>query len=96
MKARYRQRLTITLPIIAVWDGGPLRLRPSCKILGVKLSAKRFDIEPELVIKSARLGARIYEVPISYHGRTYAEGKKIDWRDGVVALWRMLAFRFVG
>jgi glycosyltransferase involved in cell wall biosynthesis len=62
----------------------------------LRLRANRFDIEPELVIKSARLGARIYEVPISYHGRTYAEGKKIDWRDGVVALWRMLAFRFRG
>ena len=60
------------------------------------LRADRFDIEPELVIKSAKLGVRIYEVPISYHGRTYAEGKKIDWRDGVVALWRMLVFRFVG
>ena len=62
----------------------------------LRLRANRFDIEPELVIKSARLGARIYEVPISYHGRTYAEGKKIDWRDGVVALWRMLVFRFRG
>ncbi len=60
------------------------------------LRANRFDIEPELVIKSARLGVRIYEVPISYHGRTYEEGKKIGWRDGVVALWRMLVFRFVG
>jgi glycosyltransferase involved in cell wall biosynthesis len=60
------------------------------------LRANRFDIEPELVIKSARLGVRIYEVPISYHGRTYAEGKKIGWRDGVAALWRMLVFRFVG
>ena len=52
--------------------------------------------KPELVIKSARLGVRIYEVPISYHGRTYAEGKKIGWRDGVAALWRMFVFRFVG
>jgi glycosyltransferase involved in cell wall biosynthesis len=62
----------------------------------LSLRANRFDIEPELVIKSARLGVRIYEVPISYHGRTYAEGKKIGWRDGVVALWRMLVFRFLG
>ena len=62
----------------------------------LRLRANRFDIEPELVIKSARLGVRIYEVPISYHGRTYAEGKKIDWRDGVAALWRMLVFRFLG
>ena len=62
----------------------------------LKLRACRFDIEPELVIKSARLGVRIYEVPISYHGRTYAEGKKIGWRDGVSALWRIVVFRFFG
>ena len=62
----------------------------------LRLRANRFDIEPELTIKSAKLGVRIYEVPISYHGRTYAEGKKIGWRDGVTALWRMVVFRFVG
>jgi glycosyltransferase involved in cell wall biosynthesis len=62
----------------------------------LELRANRFDIEPELVIKSAKLGVRIYEVPISYHGRTYSEGKKIGWRDGVAALWRMLVFRFSG
>jgi glycosyltransferase involved in cell wall biosynthesis len=60
------------------------------------LRARRFDIEPELVIKSARLGVRIYEVPISYHGRTYAEGKKIGWRDAVAALWRIFVFRVFG
>lgn len=58
----------------------------------LSLRANRFDIEPELVIKSARLGVPIYEVPISYHGRTYAEGKKIGWRDGIAALWRILVF----
>jgi glycosyltransferase involved in cell wall biosynthesis len=62
----------------------------------LRLRARRFDIEPELVIKSARLGVRIYEVPISYHGRTYAEGKKIGWRDGVAALWRIFVFRCFG
>ena len=62
----------------------------------LRLRANRFDIEPELVIKSAKLGVRIYEVPISYHGRTYAEGKKVGWRDGVAALWRMLVFRVLG
>jgi len=62
----------------------------------LRLSANRFDIEPELAIKSARLGVRIYEVPISYHGRTYADGKKIGWRDGLAALWRMFVFRFLG
>ena len=50
------------------------------------LTSERFGIEPELTIKAARLGVRIYEVPIRYHGRTYAEGKKITWRDGVSAI----------
>jgi glycosyltransferase involved in cell wall biosynthesis len=47
----------------------------------------RFGCEPEMTAKVASLGARVYEVPISYYGRTYAEGKKIDWRDGLHALW---------
>jgi glycosyltransferase involved in cell wall biosynthesis len=59
----------------------------------LRLRACGFDIEPELVIKTARLGVRIYEVPITYHGRTYAEGKKISWRDGLKALWRIVVAR---
>lgn len=55
------------------------------------LRTKRFGIEPEIVARLAQSGARIYEVPISYHGRTYAEGKKIGWRDGVAAFWHILA-----
>ncbi len=51
------------------------------------LTQDRFGFEPELTSKLARAGARIYEVPISYQGRTYAEGKKIGWRDGLKALW---------
>ncbi|HEV2735083.1 MAG TPA: glycosyltransferase family 2 protein [Longimicrobiaceae bacterium] len=51
------------------------------------LRSQRFGIEPELTARLAQAGARIYEVPISYSGRTYAEGKKIGWRDGVSALW---------
>jgi glycosyltransferase involved in cell wall biosynthesis len=51
------------------------------------LSASRFGIEPELTARLAQAGARIYELPVSYHGRSYAEGKKIGWRDGVSALW---------
>ena len=46
----------------------------------------RFGVEPELTAKLAKLGVRIYEVPVSYSGRTYAEGKKIGWKDGVSAL----------
>jgi hypothetical protein len=56
------------------------------------LSADRFGIEPELTARLAQSGARIYELPISYHGRSYAEGKKIGWRDGVSAIWSILRF----
>ncbi len=59
---------------------------------GMELSSKRFGIEPELTARVARAKARIYEVPISYHGRTYAEGKKIGWRDGVSAIWAILRY----
>jgi glycosyltransferase involved in cell wall biosynthesis len=59
---------------------------------GVPLRSKRFGIEPELTAKFARRGARIYEVPISYKGRTYAEGKKIGWKDGVAAIWAILRY----
>jgi glycosyltransferase involved in cell wall biosynthesis len=51
------------------------------------LRSQRFGIEPEVTAKLARLGVRLYEVPISYHGRTYAEGKKINWKDGFNALY---------
>lgn len=50
------------------------------------LTNSRFGIEPEIVARLSQMGARVYEVPISYYGRTYAEGKKITWRDGVAAL----------
>jgi glycosyltransferase involved in cell wall biosynthesis len=56
------------------------------------LSANRFGIEPELTARLAQAGARIYELPISYHGRSYAEGKKIGWRDGVSALWAIFKY----
>ena len=58
----------------------------------MKLRSKRFGIEPELTARVARARVRIYEVPISYHGRTYAEGKKIGWRDGVSAIWAILRY----
>jgi len=53
----------------------------------VTIKQDRFGFEPEITAKIARLGARIFEVPISYAGRTYDEGKKIGWKDGVKALW---------
>lgn len=56
------------------------------------LTSNRFGIEVELTARLAQAGARIWEVPISYSGRTYAEGKKIDWRDGVAAIWHIIRF----
>ncbi|MEK6705634.1 MAG: glycosyltransferase family 2 protein [Bdellovibrionota bacterium] len=58
----------------------------------LRLTSKRFGIEPEMVSRLARSGARIFEVPISYSGRTYSEGKKIRARDGVAALYHILKF----
>jgi glycosyltransferase involved in cell wall biosynthesis len=60
------------------------------------LSANRFGIEPELTARLAQARARIYELPISYDGRSYAEGKKIGWRDGVSALWCIFRYNVVG
>jgi glycosyltransferase involved in cell wall biosynthesis len=66
------------------------------KILdGIPLKANRFDFEPEITAKLLRRGNRIYEVPISYAGRDFDEGKKITWRDGFVALYTLIKFRFV-
>jgi glycosyltransferase involved in cell wall biosynthesis len=58
------------------------------------LESDGFGIEPELTAKIFKRGYRVYEVPITYDGRGYEEGKKITWRDGVVALWVLLKYRF--
>jgi len=58
----------------------------------IPLESSTFDVEPELAIKLAKRGARIFEVPINYSGRTYHEGKKITWKDGVSALWAILHY----
>jgi len=60
----------------------------------IQLRSSRFGFEPEITVKVAKLGCRIYEVPISYYGRTYAEGKKISWRDGIAALFHIIRYRF--
>jgi glycosyltransferase involved in cell wall biosynthesis len=60
-----------------------------------RLTANRFGFEPEVTARLAKAGARVYEVPISYSGRTYAEGKKIGWRDGVAALWHILKYNLL-
>jgi glycosyltransferase involved in cell wall biosynthesis len=57
-----------------------------------KLTSDRFGFEPEITALLSRADARIFEVPISYSGRTYAEGKKIGWRDGVAAFWHITRF----
>lgn len=56
------------------------------------LKCDRFGFEPEFTAKVARLRLRIYEVPVSYYGRTYSEGKKITWKDGLAALWWIVRF----
>ncbi len=56
------------------------------------LQSQRFGIEPEITCKVARLRARVYEVPISYNGRTYAEGKKVGFKDALQAVWVILRY----
>ena len=62
----------------------------------LNIVSKRFGVEPEMTAKIARMRCRIYEVPIAYFGRDYAEGKKITWRDGLAAIWHIVRFRFFG
>ena len=62
-------------------------------VKGVNLKSNRFGFEPEITVKLAKRHCRFYEVPISYHGRTYEEGKKITWKDGVAALYYLIRFR---
>ncbi len=61
----------------------------------IRIQENRFGFEPEITAKVARLQVRIYEVAISYYGRTYAEGKKIGWRDGIRALWCIFKYNFL-
>lgn len=63
-------------------------------IEGITIESKRFDFEPEITAKVLRRGYRIYEVPISYAGREFHEGKKITWRDGIWALRALVKYRF--
>lgn len=62
---------------------------------GLPLRSDRFGIEPEITAKLFKRGARVYEVPITYDGRDYSQGKKIGWRDGFSAVWTLLKYRFV-
>jgi glycosyltransferase involved in cell wall biosynthesis len=62
-------------------------------LAGIRIKSNRFGFEPEITAKVAKGKWRVYEVPITYAGRTYEEGKKITWKDGVQALWCILRFR---
>ena len=77
--------------------------RKASSVLGEKKSwsrgpegVLRQELEPEVTAKVARKGWRVYEMPISYHGRAYAEGKKITWRDGLKAIWCILRYNLFG
>ncbi len=64
-------------------------------IEGLEIRSRRFDIEPEITAKILKAKKwRVYEMPISYYGRTYEEGKKITWRDGGAAIWTLIRYRF--
>jgi glycosyltransferase involved in cell wall biosynthesis len=60
-----------------------------------RLKSRSFDMEPEITAKVFKRKFKTFEVPISYNGRTYEEGKKITWRDAVIALWTLIKYRFV-
>lgn len=62
---------------------------------GMTLESKRFDMEPEITAKVLKKGYQIYEVPISYFGRKFSEGKKLTWRDGIVAFWTLIKYRCI-
>jgi glycosyltransferase involved in cell wall biosynthesis len=62
-------------------------------VRGLKLKSRRFEFEPEITAKVLKRGYRIYEVPISYNGREWSEGKKIKWTDAPIAAWTLLRYR---
>lgn len=62
---------------------------------GIEIKARRFDFEPEITAKIMRKGYKIYEVPIKVKPRGYDDGKKISWKDGFIALWTLIKYRFV-
>ncbi len=64
-------------------------------IKGIEIKSNRFDFEPEITAKVMKRGARLYELPVSYYGREFSEGKKITWVDGFHAIWALIKFRFV-
>ncbi len=71
------------------------KLIPARILRQLKLRSQRFGIEPEITIRLAKLKLRICEVPISYFPRQYHQGKKINYKDGLAALWHIVRFRFL-
>jgi len=63
-------------------------------IKSIKINARGFDFEPEVTAKILKKKVKLYEVPITYSGRDYSEGKKITWKDGLKAVWTLLKYRF--
>jgi glycosyltransferase involved in cell wall biosynthesis len=78
------------LNIADVWSC--YKVFPRWVLEKIQLREDRFGFEVEITAKLARIGCRIYEVPISYHGRTYEEGKKITWKDGVKSVWQIVKY----
>lgn len=64
-------------------------------IKGIEIKSNRFDFEPEITAKVLKRGARLYELPVSYYGREFSEGKKITWKDGIHAIIALIKYRFV-
>ena len=64
-------------------------------VKNIKLESNRFDFEPEITAKIIKKGHKILEIPIDYHCRTFKEGKKINWRDGIIAIYKLLKYRFL-
>ncbi|MFA5876193.1 MAG: glycosyltransferase family 2 protein [Candidatus Margulisiibacteriota bacterium] len=71
------------------------KLMPAGLIKNIHLRANRFDFEPEITAKILKSGHKILEIPISYDSRTFAEGKKISWKDGFAAIWALIKYRFL-
>ncbi|MDR1168349.1 MAG: glycosyltransferase family 2 protein [Heliobacteriaceae bacterium] len=63
-------------------------------IKGIEIKSNRFDFEPEITAKILKRGARLYELPVSYYGREFSEGKKITWKDGLYAIAALIKYRF--
>lgn len=71
------------------------KLVPGDFIRKLDIKSKRFNFEPEITAKILKSGLKIVEAPISYKGRSFSEGKHITWRDGIVALWTLIKFKFI-